>query len=268
MQKEHFYKKNRNVIMFFRVFQKESSVFYQVQEVQGKAFMHYKRVFKSQLAHAAISILAGVDVSNKPSRVLYISLEDGKEEIKNRLSDIYSFYDDDKKEFLRDLSEFVDIYPISSENLPLISISNELTKAYSEIYSLAMSNEYRLIIIDTLRRSHDCDENNNGVMSQVLRSFEILAEKSKASVLLLHHENKFSFADNDSGSSSVRGASSIVDNARYVLRLQTMTTHEAKSRQLSDDDRRFWVGASLEKTNYGPPGFCKMDETLQRRCVN
>jgi RecA-family ATPase len=90
-------------------------------------------------------------------------------------------------------------------------------------------------------------------MSQVLRYFEHLAKSTGAAVLLLHHESKTGAVDSEAGASAVRGASAIVDNARYVLRLQTMTHTESKKREISDDDRRFWVQVSLEKSNYGPP---------------
>jgi len=194
-------------------------------------------------------------MSNDPSKVLYISLEDEDEDIDSRLSALWQFWKDDaeRKLWLDDLADLVDILALAKLGETLISGDGKKTDILELLEKKIKNENYRFVIIDTLRLMHDGDENDNGFMTKILRYFNTLARQTKTSILLLHHENKGGFGDIDSGASAVRGASAIVDNSRYVARMQTMTPDEAKNRSISDDERRFWVRVSLEKSNYGPP---------------
>ncbi len=222
----------------------------------GKSFYALQAAFQVAAGRCCNFDLGGVKVKNEPARVLFISLEDEACDIESRLNAIWQYWKDDeeRRSWLDDLSDVVEIYGLAGLGAVLIDEDCRSTSYYDAIYNKSMSMPgLRLIIIDTLRRAHDCDENNNGSMSRVLRYFEILAKNTGAAVLLLHHENKGGFGDADAGASAVRGASAIVDNARYVMRLQTMLPKDARERDIDDDMRRFWVRASLEKSNYGPP---------------
>src|SRR5690554_6541609 len=66
----------------------------------------------------------------------------------------------------------------------------------------------RLIVLDTLSRVHHLDENSNGEMAQLVSRLEQIAYLTGASVLYLHHVNKNSARDGQTGQQqAARGAS-------------------------------------------------------------
>lgn len=193
-------------------------------------------------------------------KVLYVSLEDEAEDIERRLGHIGAHWskDPERKLWLHDIADagFVQAIVLAGTGSTLVDTGGTKTRHFEEIFDLATKTKgLRLIIVDTLRRAHRCNENDNGDMSIVLSHFEQLAKVSGASVLLLHHENKSGASDDDEkmGQSAIRGASSIIDNARWAMRLKVMSKKEADGWGINFDDRRFWVKAMLEKSNYGPP---------------
>jgi hypothetical protein len=116
----------------------------------------------------------------------------------------------------------------------------------------------RLIVFDTLSRIHNLDENSNSDMSNLIATLEYLAANTGASVLYLHHVNKGSAREGHTDQQqAARGASALIDNARWCGFIAKMTTLEAE--RLSDDasdglpigDRRaFFVRFGVSKQNY------------------
>lgn len=111
----------------------------------------------------------------------------------------------------------------------------------------------KLIVFDTLRRCHSGNENDTGVMSQVLKWFEFIASITGAAVILIHHENKLGLNDSDAGISAIRGASSIGDNARWAARMRRMGKEEAEERGIDTETNKYkkYINMGLPKINYG-----------------
>jgi hypothetical protein len=111
-----------------------------------------------------------------------------------------------------------------------------------------------LIVVDTLSRAHILDENSNGQMSQLLTSLESIAAETNTAILLLHHSSK-SMAIQGRGDEqqATRGASSLVDNARWQAYISGMTKEEAKFFGVSEKRRGFYVRFGVSKINYGTP---------------
>lgn len=87
----------------------------------------------------------------------------------------------------------------------------------------------QLVIIDTLSRAHQLDENSNGDMSLLLRRLEAVGAQSGAAVLFIHHISKGASRDAQGADQfAARGASVLVENARYVAYLSKMTEKEAE----------------------------------------
>jgi len=128
----------------------------------------------------------------------------------------------------------------------------------------------RLIILDTLSRLHTLEENSNGDMSQLITNLEyIVAQTGGAAVLYLHHVNKNSAREKQIDQHhAARGASALVDNARWVGFIAKMT--EDESNRLSDredrkpiaDRRGFFIRFGVSKQNYGAPF---LDRWYERR---
>jgi RecA-family ATPase len=92
---------------------------------------------------------------------------------------------------------------------------------------------HRLIVLDTLSRIHQLDENSNSDMSRLTTTLERLAAQTGASVLYLHHVSKLSARDGLADQQqAARGASALIDNARWCGYVAKMTEDEAE--RLSD----------------------------------
>jgi len=117
----------------------------------------------------------------------------------------------------------------------------------------------RLIVLDTLSRIHCLDENSNGDMANLVATLEYVAASTGASVLYLHHVSKGSAREGQTDQQqAARGASALIDNARWCGFVAKMTEEEAKSltdraydRQPIGNDRRgFFVRFGVSKQNY------------------
>ncbi len=120
------------------------------------------------------------------------------------------------------------------------------------------STDARLIVLDTLSRIHQLDENSNGDMACLVATLEHVAATTGASVLYLHHVNKGSARDGQTDQQqAARGASALIDNARWCGYVAKMTEQEAE--RLSDcgfnrspigDRRGLFVRFGVSKQNY------------------
>lgn len=189
-----------------------------------------------------------------PAKTVYLSIEDPIEILHTRLHHIIKFYQQDMycKNWLNTgLLDLIKVYPLSGAGFSLMNQGGNPTQWFRPIIDAC--KDARIVFIDTMRRAHDADENDNGTMSVFLKLVEIIAAETGAAVVLLHHENKASMGVDDAGAGALRGASAIVDNARWVSRVRKMTTQEAANHGVTDSDRHWHLKLSLEKTNYGPP---------------
>lgn len=124
---------------------------------------------------------------------------------------------------------------------------------------IAESTDSRLIILDTLSRAHSYDENKNGEMALLLRTLEYIAKETSATVLFLHHTNKGSAREGQGAEQqSARGASALIDNARWAAFVQTMTEKEShvffaphETEPIGNDGRKFYLRYGVNKQNYG-----------------
>jgi RecA-family ATPase len=98
----------------------------------------------------------------------------------------------------------------------------------------------RLIVLDTIIRFHSKDENSNSEMVQIMAALELLAARTGAAVLYLHHVNKGAAAAGDNGQHASRGASVLTDNARWGAAL----TKDGDLEQLK---------FNIPKNNYSAP---------------
>ncbi|HFJ9741461.1 TPA: helicase RepA family protein [Pseudomonas aeruginosa] len=117
----------------------------------------------------------------------------------------------------------------------------------------------RLIVLDTLSRIHDRDENSNGDMARLVATLECAATSTGASVLYLHHVSKGSARDGQTDQQqAARGASALIDNARWCGFVAKMTEEQAKTlsdraydRQPIGNDRKgLFVRFGVSKQNY------------------
>lgn len=116
---------------------------------------------------------------------------------------------------------------------------------------------HRLIIFDTLSRIHILDENSNGDMARLLSQLEKLAVETEAGVLFLHHVSKSSVRNGATISQqAARGASSLIDNARWCSYISAMSEKEferfiePRNRFIERKCRHSFVKLGVNKQNY------------------
>lgn len=205
-------------------------------------------VGKSMLANQVGALVStGTDTlgrafgNPKTGPVTILSLEDPAEILRHRIRNIYMTApaDFDAREF--DIK--CRIFPLVGAGLRI-----DTRSGYDQICDY--SAEQRLVIVDTLRRVHTQDENDNGAMAAVLNSFEEIAKKTGATFLLLHHIPKQGGMNHNF---VARGASAITDNMRYMAAMRGLKTEEQQRLQVAND--QVWRHVIYEpiKNNYAPP---------------
>jgi RecA-family ATPase len=117
----------------------------------------------------------------------------------------------------------------------------------------------RLIVLDTLSRIHNLDENSNGDMARLVATLEHVAANTGAGVLYLHHVSKGSARDCQTDQQqAARGASALIDNARWCGFVAKMTEDEAQRysdrsygrEPIGNDRRGYFVRFGVSKQNY------------------
>ncbi|MBL4572947.1 MAG: AAA family ATPase [Gammaproteobacteria bacterium] len=127
---------------------------------------------------------------------------------------------------------------------------------------LAILVEYctnsRLLVLDTLNRIHQLDENSNSDMSRLLRSLEYVSSTTGCAILFLHHTSKGSARDGQlDQQQAARGASALIDNTRWCGFVAKMTKEEAENlsegaggQSISENRRGLFVRFGISKQNY------------------
>jgi RecA-family ATPase len=118
---------------------------------------------------------------------------------------------------------------------------------------LEASKGCRLVIIDTLRRVHQGEENDSGQMAAVLNREEQIAVTGP-SILNLHHTSKSATLNGDGGAQQAsRGSSVLADNVRFQMNLVGLTEKEGVKLEIDPEMARYYMRLTVSKQNYGDP---------------
>lgn len=215
---------------------------------------------------AAMSIACGVSggdllniVPARSGRVVYVAGEDPTTALLQRIYAIGQHLGPDARQII---AKNLTIEPIIGKRL---NIMND--QQLDDMINICA--ESRLIVLDTLSRIHQLDENSNGDMAHLISTLEYLASTTGASVLYLHHVNKGSVREGFTAQQqAARGASALIDNVRWCGYIAKMTEQEAKrfsanksSSNPIDEERDHFIRFGISKQNYDKP----MDDRWYRR---
>lgn len=209
---------------------------------------------------AMCAVAAGRDAdlldlsTNDTGDVVYLCLEDVQPILAKRLCRLRERFNEDIR---ARLIEQLRIAPLAGWRLDLLDCR------FRDWLASTLDGA-RLCVIDTLSRAHGGDENSNAEMSRLLSNLEWVCSKTGCAVLFTHHVRKGG-AGEGPAQQAARGASALLDNARWGGGLLGMT--ESESETLADADRsldplspcpirarRSWyVKFQATKPNYGPP---------------
>lgn len=187
----------------------------------------------------------------KHGKVLYMAAEDPEIAICHRLYAMGKRFDQETRQLIADN---IQVHSVVGKKPDIMD-----PRWYEAIIDGAKG--YRLIILDTLTRFHKLDENSNGEMSQLVSQLEYVAAQTGAALLIPHHSSKsMAVAGRGDEQQSSRGASALIDNARWAGNLIGMTKEEAMALandqgggSIGVDDRGFFVRFAISKQNHGKP---------------
>lgn len=202
---------------------------------------------KSMLAlQLAIWLTSGADIlgfgaDEDCKSVAYLSAEDPKPVLRQRLYAIGEALSDRQKE---QVEEHLLLMHLDRVKPDLLSAA-----WLKELQALA--EDHDLLVLDTLRRFHSCDENSGSEMAALLSKLEIVSAQTGCAVLFLHHTSK-SATWNQLGDiqQSSRGSSVLTDNVRWQGYLVGMTPNEAKHYGVPAAAVRQYVRFGVSKSNY------------------
>lgn len=200
----------------------------------------------------ACSVAGGDLVGLRPERagrVVYFAAEDPEVALVRRIHAIGQHLNQHARE---GIAENLIIKPIMGK---LMNVMDDKQRADV----IRICDGARLIVLDTLSRIHDRDENSNGDMARLVALLEHIAVSTGASVLYLHHVSKGSAREGQTDQQqAARGASALIDNARWCGFVAKMTEDEAKRltdrvydrHPIGNDRRGFFVRFGVSKQNY------------------
>ena len=116
----------------------------------------------------------------------------------------------------------------------------------------------RLVILDTISRMHCGDENSNGDMARLLNNLEWVCAQTGAAILYLHHIGKGAAREGATDQQAARGASALLDNARWggiMRRMGMEEAHQCLTGTIEEKElrRHYYVRCGTNKHNYGEP---------------
>lgn len=217
----------------------------------------------------AVSVCTGLEwlehAIETQGAVLILSAEDDREEVHRRLAAVISHYAEmvdptDQAAFrpyLNLIKKRLFIFDrVGDDNRLTAKVDRETRRtalAQSIIGAANQINNCVLIVLDPLSRFDGGDPNDNSDGTRLIESAETIRRETGATVLLPHHVSKAGIRDTQSGQEAVRGASGLVDGARWVGLLSTMRADDAESYGIDPDDAGRYVRFRTPKNNYGPP---------------
>ncbi|PAU81047.1 hypothetical protein CK501_05650 [Halovibrio salipaludis] len=217
----------------------------------------------------AVSVATGIPWLNmeisEPGSVLMLSAEDDRDEVHRRLARIMEHYQSDLAG--SDEAGFQRYRDAVSRNLYVfdrVGADNRLTvKQNGETQRTALArdiadaaaplDDLKLIVLDPLSRFDGGEPNDNSDGTRLIEAAEAIRRHTGATVLLPHHVSKASIRDDDAGQEAVRGASGLVDGARWVGMMAGLKKSQAEQYGLDEDDAGRYVRFTTPMFNYGPP---------------
>lgn len=227
----------------------------------GKSYITFLFAISVASGHV-LSVHSDYDgVTTIPRRVLWLTAEDPAEILHHRLMSIDNMllsrhqHDSSIDSLIDSALERIALRPTLGRDFSLIEFDGQPTDCLQELHAMIKEDKPDLIFIDTLRQYHSSDENDNARMSSIIQHFKKIAMGYNCSIVLVHHENKAGLNNSDANQSAVRGASAIVDNARWLVRLRAMSSNESKTHFDDENHKLRSEYVCLEtgvKSNFGP----------------
>lgn len=191
--------------------------------------------------------LLGLDIKSSNQYITYITAEDPLAILQHRAFALTKHLNSEEREQVK---KFLTLQSIQGQTPCLIDANGYRVEKWISGLKRACLGR-RLVIIDTLRKFHQGNENDSGQMSLLLQVLEEIASETDCSILFTHHISK-----SGTGQTASRGSSVLVDNIRYQILLEKMSEQEAINFGVDENCRSKFVkiNGSASKINYGESG--------------
>lgn len=181
-------------------------------------------------------------------RVLIVSLEDDRDELRRRVLAVIRHHRIDAAE-LRGW-----LFLSAPKGLRVAEIRNGAPAAASlrgMLEATIAAHRIDVVSLDPFVKTHALEENDNGAIDFVCGLLAKMAIEHDIAIDLPHHAKKGGGAAGDAERS--RGASSMKDAARLVYTLSAMTPDEAQQLGVPEAERRRLIRVDSGKVNIAPP---------------
>jgi hypothetical protein len=209
---------------------------------------------------SALRLLQAVSLaSNKPlsgdhvfqrSRVLLVSFEDGRDELRRRLRAARLHHNISRDE----LVGWLTLWTPTGIKLAELKEGRQVQAGELEhqLRQVITSRRIDLVMFDPFVKLHGgIDENDNAMVDAICTMLTKLALEFDIAVDVTHHHNKMQA---DPGNpNSARGASALPNAGRLFFTLSPMSADEAAQFNISDAERRSLVRLDTAKLNIAPP---------------
>jgi RecA-family ATPase len=200
----------------------------------------------------AISIATGRPLLkewvHEPCNTWLFNLEDPQDELTRRIMAVCKLYDVSKSDL--DGRFFVN----SGLDTPLTIVEQPregiviVRPVVDELMATIRANNIGCLVIDPFVSCHTAEENDNGAIDAIAKTWAKLAKDTNCAIHLVHHSKKTS---NAVAVDDARGASALLAAVRTARTLNRMTDKEAKEADIQEN-RNAYVRIDDGKANLSP----------------
>lgn len=187
-----------------------------------------------------------------PKTVWYWNLEDSLSELEMQLTAAALFHDVSAVEC--DSRIFVDSGPEGAELCIALEGEAGFQVAVPVVDALVaelIARKVDVLVIDPFVSSHSVNENDNGAIDAVAKTWARIAKRANCAIVLVHHSRKL--GGEKVSAESARGGSSLIAAARVTLVLNRMDSREAEQFGITDEgERRRLFTVQDDKSNRAP----------------
>ena len=232
-----------------------------------------KTTFLVQLAFAAASggplcnglfddVHADCARSRIPGKVVLVAAEESSEVLWHRMHAVFqqlvhaggSLFDTPTpRELLELLHANVQIHALAGKSRALlVDEGGDPTEALDQL--IEASKGARLVLLDPIRQFHRGDENDSWAMTALVQATQLLAAKTRASVLVAHHTNRASTNQGTGDTAgAARGSTALTDGVRWQMNMSRLSPDLAKAYDVAPGDEGSYLRVDIAKANYLPP---------------
>ena len=183
-------------------------------------------------------------------RVLLVSFEDDRDELRRRVRAAMLYHNIDDTE----LKGWLFLASIGQQNWKLVRQrdgSAEVAELRDRLVNTIRRRQIDIVSLDPFVKIHAVEENSNDAIDCVVSVLASIADEYNCAVDAPHHTSKG--PANPGNADRGRGASAFKDGGRLVYTLAPMAAEEAELFNVPDADRRLIIRVDSAKVNIARP---------------